>query len=138
MQRLEHALAALKSRGRVGIMAHMVAGYRTREESREVALALARNGADLLEIQVPFSDPTADGPVITTACQAALEGGATPRHALELAGEVVERTGVPVLLMSYYNLLLRWPGGLDGFLGHSREWAEVRDCGSDALGIARV
>jgi tryptophan synthase alpha chain len=116
MNLLDTTLTRLEAEHRVGLMAHLVAGYRSLEESREVAIGLARNGADILEIQIPFSDPTADGPVITTACQRALAGGATPRAALDLAGEVVAACGVPVLMMSYYNLLFRWPGGLAAFV----------------------
>jgi len=121
VNRLDEKLRDLAAERRVGLMAHLVAGYRTREESRAVALNLAAGGADILEIQIPFSDPTADGPVITAACQAALLAGARPRDALKLAGEVAAASGLPVLLMSYFNILFRWPGGLAAF---AREAAE--------------
>ncbi len=116
MNMLDGKLTELAEQQRVGLMAHLVAGYRTLDECREVALGMARNGADILEIQIPFSDPTADGPVITTACQTALRNGTTPRDALDLAADIVATCRVPVLIMSYFNLLFRWPGGLEGFL----------------------
>ncbi len=108
-------------------MAHLVAGYRSLEESRDVALGLARNGADILEIQIPFSDPTADGPVITEACQHALAEGVRPRDVFDLAGEVIRETGVPVVLMSYFNLLFRWSGGLESFV------EQAASCGISGL-----
>jgi len=116
---LDEKLGRLATEGRVGLMAHLVAGYRSLAESKEIARGLAENGADILEIQIPFSDPTADGPVITAACQAALRAGTRPRDALELARDAVASTGVPVLLMSYANILVRWPGGMEAFLAEA-------------------
>lgn len=121
MNLLDRKLKQLKDENRVGVMAHLIAGYRSRQESLDVAMALAGNGADILEIQIPFSDPTADGPVITEACQAALKGGAKPGDALDLARTVIEETGTPVLLMSYFNILFRWPGGLEAFIKAAAE-----------------
>jgi len=126
MNALDLKLKEIAAERRVGLMAHMVAGYRTLEESRKVARNLAENGADILEIQIPFSDPTADGPVITEACQVALHGGTTPADALELAREAAAG-GTPVLVMSYFNLLFKWPGGLEAF------FAEVARAGVSGL-----
>ncbi len=115
MKSFDACLRRLGTERRVGLMAHMVAGFRSCEESRALARGLATHGADVLEIQIPFSDPTADGPVITAACQEAIEAGATPRAALDLAAEVIDATGIPVFLMSYYNIIFRWPGGPAAF-----------------------
>ncbi len=112
-------MAAIARTGRAGIMAHLVAGFRSLEESEALACGLAGNGADVLEIQIPFSDPTADGPVITAACTAALAAGATPRAALALAGRVTRAADVPVFLMSYYNILFRWEGGPRAFFAEA-------------------
>ncbi len=72
---------------------------------------LQEAGADLIEVGLPFSDPIADGPVIQAANQRALEHGATPRGVLEtLKGAPIE---IPVVLMGYYNPVLRY--GLDAF-----------------------
>jgi len=124
---LDDLLSELKRAGRVGVMAHLVAGYPSEQESKDLAKALAENGADILEIQIPFSDPTADGPVITAACQKALQTGTKPRFALELAAQVVKATARPVLIMSYLNILFRWPGGVERFL---REAAAAGVCGT--------
>ena len=53
---------------KIKLMSHLVAGYATDEISLEVARSLVKGGADILEIQLPFSDPRADGPAIQTAC----------------------------------------------------------------------
>ena len=57
------------------IMTHIVAGYPSLEESEQIALTMIEAGVNHLEIQIPFSDPVADGPVISQANHAALEAG---------------------------------------------------------------
>jgi len=64
-------------------------------------------GVDLMELQIPFSEPMADGPVIVTANQKALAGGSTVERCLDFAATVTRRHGIPFLFMSYYNVLLR-------------------------------
>ena len=76
MQRIEDRLARLSAEDRVGLMTHMVYGFPSPEESRRVAETMLESGVDFLEVQLPFSDPTADGPTITAACQTALDNGA--------------------------------------------------------------
>ena len=71
----------------------------------EAAEAMASAGADAVEVGIPFSDPVMDGPTIQEASQRALEAGATPLGVLaELAGVDV---GVPLVAMTYYNLVFR-------------------------------
>ena len=73
--RIEAAVEKIRSEGRVGLMTHIVLGYPSLDESLKLVETMAECGVDFIEIQIPFSDPTADGPVITQACQAALDGG---------------------------------------------------------------
>ena len=87
------------------IMAHMVAFFPDRSRSLEVARGLAEGGCAYLELQFPFSDPTADGPDIQRACSAALAAGFTVDAGFELAAEICRAVKVPVFLMSYANLL---------------------------------
>jgi len=70
------------------IMAHLVAHYPDVERSLAVARGLIRGGAAYLEVQFPFSDPTADGPVIQRACQEALETGFTVDAGFEFVRRV--------------------------------------------------
>lgn len=81
----------------------MVAYYPDRDGSLEVSAALIDGGSAYLEIQFPFSDPTADGPVIQTACSRALEQGFTVESGFKLIGRIRERSDIPIFLMCYAN-----------------------------------
>jgi tryptophan synthase alpha subunit len=88
------------------IMAHLVAGYPDRAGALAAALGLAEGGASLLEVQFPFSDPTADGPLIQEACDAALTGGFRVAAGFELVRRIRAETGLPVFIMSYAGLVV--------------------------------
>ena len=81
------------------MMTHMVAYYPDRDGSQEVAAALIDGGSAYLEIQFPFSDPTADGPVIQTACTWALEQGFSVENGFKLISRIRERSDIPIFLM---------------------------------------
>mgnify|MGYP006299886797 CR=1 FL=1 len=83
------------------IMAHLVAEYPSREGCLQVARGLAAGGAAYLEVQFPYSDPSADGPAIQTACDRALGAGFTPDRGFALVEEIAESTGLPVFIMGY-------------------------------------
>ena len=104
------------------IMAHMVAGYPDRAASLKVAAGLSDGGCAYIEMQFPFSDPTADGPDIQRACSAALEGGFTVDAGFETAAAINGFAKVPLFIMSYANLV--FTRGVDRFL------SDVRDCGA--------
>ena len=94
-------------------MCHLIAGYPSLKASEDVARGLIAGGADILEIQIPFSDPMADGPSISVASRDALEAGATVRSSLALAKKV-SRGDVPVVIMSYLNPVFTY--GIDAFV----------------------
>jgi len=104
------------------IMAHMVAWYPDRASSLEVARGLADGGCAYLELQFPFSDPTADGPDIQRACSAALEAGFTVDAGFECAAAISRSVKVPLFIMSYANLV--FTRGMERFL------TDTRDCGA--------
>ena len=89
------------------IMAHCVAYFPDEARSLAAARGLAAGGAAFLEVQLPFSDPMADGPAIQTACQTALESGFTVDKGLRWIEELTAAGEVPVFVMSYANLLYR-------------------------------
>jgi tryptophan synthase alpha chain len=93
-------------------MPYMMAGYPDLETSLAVVKSYADNGADLIELGVPFSDPLADGPTIHAAATAALGAGATLDSALELCEAISGR--VPVVFMVYANMVLAH-GGAEEF-----------------------
>jgi tryptophan synthase alpha chain len=96
--------------GRAALMPYLMGGFPDMQTSLQIGLAYADNGADLVELGVPYSDPLADGPVIHAAGTRALRGGATLDGVLEVATELSRR--LPVVLMGYVNLVLaRTPDG---------------------------
>jgi tryptophan synthase alpha chain len=97
-------------------MPYMMAGYPDRESSLAVAESYAENGADLVELGVPFSDPLADGPTIHAAATAALGAGATLDTAFEVCEAISGR--VPVVVMVYANMVLAH-GGAGEFAGRA-------------------
>jgi tryptophan synthase alpha chain len=102
-------------------MPYFPLGYPDLETSIDVIEALAKNGADLIEVGLSFSDPLADGPVIQHATQVALEKGITIKKSLEAMKEIRHRgVDIPLVLMGYYNPMLAY--GLEKFV---REAVEV-------------
>ena len=101
------------------IMAHLVASFPDWQASLEAGKGLVEGGAAFLEVQFPFSDPTADGPHIQAACDAALQAGFTLRRGFELVAALRACTGVPIAVMSYANLIFQ--NGVAGFVRRCRE-----------------
>lgn len=100
-------------------MTHIVAGYPSMEESEQIALAMAGAGVKYLEIQIPFSDPIADGVTIMEANQKSLENGTTPEDCFELMKRVTQQTDIHVLFMTYFNILHRY--GVEAFCKKAQE-----------------
>jgi tryptophan synthase alpha chain len=107
VSRLANVFADVRAGGRPGLVTYVTAGDPDLEHSREVLLALARAGADVLEVGVPFSEPLADGPVIQRATERALKAGTTLAAVLELVASVRGEIGAPIVLFTYSNPLLR-------------------------------
>jgi tryptophan synthase alpha chain len=101
-------------------MPYFPLGYPDLETSIDVIEALAKNGADLIEVGLSFSDPLADGPVIQQATQVALEKGITVKKSLEAVKELRARgVTIPLILMGYYNPMLAY--GLEKFIRDAKE-----------------
>ena len=98
--RLEGELRAKRDAGRKLLVPYITGGYPGWEDAMRAAAA---NGADAIEIGIPFSDPVMDGPVIQQASQAALDRGATPLSVLAAVPEL--DIDVPLVVMTYYNLV---------------------------------
>jgi tryptophan synthase alpha chain len=96
------------------LMTHIVAGYPDWDACYDMVAAMVAAGVDLMELQIPFSEPIADGPVILKANQEALERGVTVARCLEFGREVARRHDIPFLYMTYYNILFRH--GVDAFV----------------------
>lgn len=105
MNGVEKIQNILSSEKKIKLMTHVVGGFPSLKESERIVLAMCASGADLVEIQIPFSDPTADGPVIMSANTDALETGVTTREVIEMAGRIAKEVDSAILLMSYLNPL---------------------------------
>ncbi len=104
----------------MNVMAHLVAGYPTDETAFAAAQGLAEGGVTYFEVQIPFSDPGADGPAIQTASSEVLSRGYRVSDAFAFV-EKLCRTypGIPVFVMTYANLA--WSSGIDAFVRRSAE-----------------
>jgi tryptophan synthase alpha chain len=110
--RIRAAFVAAHVAGRIALVPYVVAGYPDAETSYQAALACIDNGADLLEVGLPYSDPLADGATLQRASSAALHAGATFDRSIELVRRIAEsRPRVPLVPMCYANQVI---GGGDG------------------------
>ena len=115
MNRIENAF-----KNKPIFMPYFPLGYPDLDTSIDVIEALAKNGADLIEVGLSFSDPLADGPVIQKATQVALEKGITVKKSLAAVAELRKRSvDIPLILMGYYNPMLAY--GLEKFVHDARE-----------------
>jgi tryptophan synthase alpha chain len=100
-------------------MAHVVLGYPSIEETFELVRTIVEAGVDLMELQIPFSEPIADGPVILQASQAALAGGVRVDDCFRLARKITDAFDIPFLFMTYYNVVFK--RGEEHFFAETRE-----------------
>jgi len=100
--------AACAAEGRAALVGYLTAFDPDRAASLDRLCAACEAGLDVLELGVPFSDPSADGPTIQAAMVRALASGATVAATLELAAELRRRVDVPIVLFGYANPLLRF------------------------------
>ncbi len=108
MSRISGVFAALRAAGRKAFIPYITAGDPDPETTLAVLDALVENGADIIELGIPFSDPMADGPVIQLACERALARGMTLTGVLEIAQQFRARhADTPLVLMGYLNPLER-------------------------------
>ena len=111
---LEPYLSGRLKEKQILLMTHIVLGYPSFEEGFRVIEAMVAAGVDLMELQIPFSEPIADGPVILHANQKALAAGATVKKSLDFSREVTHSFDIPFLFMSYYNILFKY--GVERFI----------------------
>jgi tryptophan synthase alpha chain len=113
VSRLESTFERLRARGERALVAYLMAGDPSLAETERLVIEAERNGADVIELGVPFSDPLADGPVIQRAGLRALAAGASLARVLEMVSSLRTRVTLPLVLMTYYNPVLAF--GLKGF-----------------------
>lgn len=106
MNRIITTLTEIKNRNKIGLMTHAVIGYPDLETSLEIVKTLVNQGADFLELQIPFSDPLGDGPVIREANSLALSKGLQVSDCFEFVKKIRTEINheIPILLMTYANI----------------------------------
>ncbi len=121
--RVGAAFGRAATEGRGALVGYLPAGFPSAGGAIAAATAMARAGADVVEIGLPYSDPLMDGPVIQQAVHLALEGGAHVTDVLRTV-EAVSAAGVPVLVMTYWNPVDRY-----GVAAFARDLAAAGGCG---------
>jgi tryptophan synthase alpha chain len=126
MTGIDRITRSFEKNGGIKLMTHAVVGYPDMELSSRILEAMAVSGADFIEAQLPFSDPSADGRSIVAANYGALASGSSTRSCLRAIEGLRSRSEIPILVMSYVNviyaygidaLIERAPGsGIDGFI----------------------
>jgi tryptophan synthase alpha chain len=108
LRRIEKTFARLKDEGRGGLIPFITAGDPSLNVTCALIVELTSNGASVIELGVPFSDPMADGPVIQRSSERALRNGVGLEQILQTVSKAREDTDVPIVLFSYYNPLLQF------------------------------
>jgi len=117
--RIDLKFQELKERGQKAFVAYITAGDPWPAATPALVWALERAGADIVELGVPFSDPLADGVVNQLSAQRALAAGTTPPQVLEIVREIRERSQIPIVLYTYFNLLYAF--GVERFCVQAHE-----------------
>lgn len=111
--KLAARLAACRAEGRAALIGYLPVGFPTVDESIEAAIEMGKNGADIIELGLPYSDPVMDGPVIQRATAQAIARGFRTDDLMRAVREITEATDAVVVVMTYWNPVLR--RGIDRF-----------------------
>jgi len=119
MGRIGKKFEALRAKNEKALIVYLTAGDPSLHVTKKLILELENAGVDILEIGVPFSDPTADGPVIQAASQRALKTGTTLKSVLKMVAEIRQTSQIPILLFGYFNPIFAY--GVEEFAEDARE-----------------
>jgi len=111
MNPIDKQIAIIKKEKRLGLMTHLVVGYPSLGITESLVKVMEDAGVDFIELQIPFSDPLADGPTIMKACGKALENGVRVKDAFELVNKLSKQVKIPLLFMAYYNTAFKYGAG---------------------------
>lgn len=141
--RIDLRFNRLKQNGSKALITFITAGDPDLETTKQLVLKMEEAGADIIELGVPYSDPLADGPVIQQASLRALKTGVNLKKIFQAVKELREITQIPILLMTYYNPLLKhglqrvadWAhaSGVDGFIVPDLPMEECREFSSKLM-----
>ncbi|KJR99790.1 MAG: tryptophan synthase susbunit alpha [Desulfobulbaceae bacterium BRH_c16a] len=105
---LEKTLRTRLENNKILLMTHIVLGYPSFTVNRQVISQMVEGGVDCIEMQIPFSEPMADGPVILKANQESLAAGTKVADCLAFGAEMSKRYDIPFLFMTYYNIVFKY------------------------------
>jgi tryptophan synthase alpha chain len=125
MNRIENKFKQLKKADKKALITFITCGYPNLAATEQLVLEMEKQGADIIELGVPFSDPVADGPTIQEASNVALDNKITLRKILDFVKKLRKKTSIPVALMTYYNPVYKL--GIDKFV------MEALECAVDGL-----
>lgn len=150
MSRIAGAFETAGRQKRAAFIPFITAGDPSLQLTKELVLEMEKQGADIIELGIPFSDPLADGPTIQAASLRALKNGVRFEDVLRLVKELRSETQVPIVLMGYYNPIYKYglnrsakeaaSAGVDGFIipdlppEEAGEWTkEAKKAGVDTI-----
>jgi tryptophan synthase alpha chain len=116
---LESHIRSRLNEKKILLMTHIVIGYPSLDVSMEIVRTMVEAGVDLMELQIPFSEPIADGPVILKANQQSLANGTTVDQCLDFGRRVARQYPIPFLYMTYYNILFNY--GVERFADEMKD-----------------
>ncbi|MFH2139089.1 MAG: tryptophan synthase subunit alpha [Candidatus Omnitrophota bacterium] len=137
MNRIDAKNALLKKNKKKAFVAYITAGFPNTAVTEKLIPVLEKNGADFIELGMPFSDPIADGPTIQKSSYIALKNGMTMNKFFRLVRNVRKKSQVPLIMMTYYNLIYNYgfkrfaeiarKSGLDGVIVPDLPIEEAQD-----------
>ncbi len=119
MNRIEQKFSEAGNNGRSALVCYLTAGDPSIELTKDIVAELEKNGADIIELGIPYSDPMADGPTIQLASERALANGTTINDVIKLAKEIRKESDIPIILFGYYNPFYSY--GLENFAKDAKE-----------------
>ena len=119
LNRIQKKFNELKKNKQKALILYLMAGDLPFKKNEQLILDFEKEGADLIELGVPFSDPLADGPVIQAAGQRSLANGTNLKKILQLVKNVRKKSGIPLVLMTYLNPV--WHYGVARFARDARK-----------------
>jgi tryptophan synthase alpha chain len=125
LNRIDEKFQQLREEGKCGFIPFITAGDPTLEDTRKLIIEFESQGADIVEVGVPFSDPLADGPIIQASSLRALKNGVSLRKVLGLVEDLRSFTKIPIVLLTYYNPVYNY--GITNFV------KDAKRCGVDGV-----
>jgi tryptophan synthase alpha chain len=122
---VEKRLRARLANKKILLMTHIVLGYPSMAVNRQVVAQMVAGGVDCIEMQIPFSEPMADGPVILKANQDSLAAGTKVTDCLAFGSEMTAQYDIPFLFMTYYNIIFKY--------GEEKFFQDCRNAGIEGL-----